>query len=666
MANLKTKVNIGGVTILDTTAGTPKLALNWEYERTTQSGISELKLIVLKATNDTINLQVGQRLEIWKGFSTATDEKIFDGYVSDFEPDGGIISITGKDKMWDLVRKNVNKVYFDTGSQAGQISAIAEDLIETYGGLTAEVVATGTLAGEKIEQFKCIHVDIYSRLMALAKAVDYQVYYNPVTNKVYFEPRGNTDSGKTLTTGTEIIGVPKWSYDTSQLVNDLRVDGAVVETQKQETGRIGTTSGYTTASILLTKTPEIVELLIDSSNPPTTQRLGGAKDGSTGNYYYVDKETKKIFPITGTAYTNNDYAIVNYSWLAPAPIHMENAESQTTYGVFEKEITLSDIITIADAEARAVEILNKFSVPFETGEILLKSATDLNLNVGERVTIVDNINNPTVNKELVILKQTIKYPGSFQELVVGDNPLRLSDWQVNIEERIKRIEERDSQNQDLVMELFNNAYTFKTEPRYWTVQTKQITGNTLVYNHASSGLYNFAQYAGVGMIWGSATLGIWGTNKWGDPFRGFILSHPGAALLGTSELGEEEIAQLNHFVQQYQNIYTENFIDDDFKDTGGSSTWAATGSTTFTNRQDARSLAIDYNNATVTSAKLTSTVASGAFTYYLTANGGANWETVTSGTTHTFTNTGTDLRWKATESAGLTGEISKIIVEGYH
>ena len=74
---------------------------------------------------------------------------------------------------------------------------------------------------------------------------------------------------------------------------------------------------------------------------------------------------------------------------------------------------------------------------------------------------------------------------------------------------------------------------------------------------------------------------------------------------------------------------------------------------------------MEFNNGNRTQAKLTSTEVSGSFDYELSVNGGSNWETVTSGTLHTFTNTGTDLRFRITESAASTGEISKIIIEDF-
>ncbi|GAG82964.1 unnamed protein product, partial [marine sediment metagenome] len=80
----------------------------------------------------------------------------------------------------------------------------------------------------------------------------------------------------------------------------------------------------------------------------------------------------------------------------------------------------------------------------------------------------------------------------------------------------------------------------------------------------------------------------------------------------------------------------------------------------------AKSSSIDFNNSTITTATLTSTEVSGSFDYELTADGGSNWESVTSGTAHTFSNTGTDLRWRATENAASTGEISQVTLTSYH
>lgn len=545
MGVLLSKVDVDGVTIWDNSDGAaPTLLINWEYERTGTNDISELNLKVLKSTNDTVTLTVGKTIEIWKGFTTSTDVKVFDGFLSEVEPDGGLIKITAKDKLWDLIRKNVNKVYESSGPQAGQISAIAEDLIETYGGLTASVVATGTGATETIDEFRCVHTDIFERLKALADAVRYQFWYDAINDTVHFEPYGYNDSATTLTVGSDIIGVPKWSNDTSKMVNDLRIDGAVALTQIRKPvgtgyGTIGTTADFDTTDILLDKTPESVELIFDASTPPITVKEGGSKDGSIGHFYYIDKENKKVMPANGTSFATEN-AIVNYTWNAPAPIHQINQSSIDTYGKFEQQRTLSDIITIADAEVRTAEILSKFSEPFLLGELLVKSASTIDVNFGDTVTIVDTVSSPNINQNLVVTKQVIKYPGTNQELTVGDESIKLADWQLDVDNRLKRIEESLSlSNQDLILELIDIQNNIQIVPRYRKLQEKTLAGD------------------------------------------GFILGHTSYGIIATNTLGADTGSTTDHFIQQFEDTYTEEFVDEDFKDPSTNGDWD-TGANTLT------------------------------------------------------------------------------------
>jgi hypothetical protein len=653
MGLLLSKVQIDGITIHDDTAGTPNLLINWEYERTGTNEISELTIKVLKSITGTVTLAVGKTVSIWKGFTTSTDTKVFEGRIAQFDPDGGLIKIIAKDKLWDLIKLNINKVYEDTGPQAGEVSAIAKDLIETYGLLTSDEQATGTAVGQTIAEFRCVHTDIFERLKALADAVRYQFWYDAVNDTVHFEPQGYNDSATTLTVGADIIGVPRWSDDTSRLVNDLRVDGAVVLTQIRKpvgtgNGVIDTTADFDTTDILLDKTPESVELILENANPPTEVKEGGTKDASSGNFYYVDKENKKVMPATGTTFTAGHRAIVNYNWFAPAPIHQINQASIDSYTKFEKEMVISDIQTIADAEVRTAEILARFSQPFKVGELLVKSVSTVDVNLGDSVIIVDNVSSPAINQSFVVTKQVIKYPGSNQELTVGDEGIRLADWQLNVENRLKRIEETlNLTNQDLILELIDIQLNLQQLPRYRKITTTSIAGDTL--------------------IWGSSDFGVWGTSKWGSGANtSFVLGHSIAGVLGTSKLGSQASSETNHWIQQYNNSYTEDFIDNDFEDSSGTATGWTSGSLDFTAGQIGQSTSIDYNNGTITAATLTATEVSGSFTYKMSADGGANYETVTSGVAHTFTNTGTDLCWRAVEDAASTGEISKIEVTAYH
>jgi len=627
----KTKVVINSVTVRDDSS-TEKKLINWELEEVSERGVATLTMMLPRTVIDDVEITVGKTVEAWGGNITSTDKKYFRGEIVNVKPTGGLLEVTCRDRLYVLVRKNVNKIYFSSEAQAGEGSAIVEDLIETYGGLTAQVVATGTAEGRKIDEFKCLDTDIYERVMALAKAFNYQVWYDATIDKARFEPRGHNDTGYSLVLKTDIIGLPTWEYDKDNLINNIKIEGAMISTDITETGQIGVTSGYTTTSITIDKTPESVELIIDSSNPPTTQREGGSKDGSTGNYYYVDRENKKVIP-ADTTFITNDYAILNYTWAAPAPIRMKNQTSITDYQEHQTKKSFNDITSIADAEARAIEILARYSLPFISGEFLFKEQASKTLSVGDLINVTDTLSRPNVDGQFVITKLITKFPSPFQEVTAGDKPLRLDDKRAESEERLRRLEENLIRNQDLVVELVNinnesqnNAKKF--EPRYRKVSTQDYTttDNTL--------------------IWDNPTHGIWDTDNWATDANpdGF----------------DDEVL---FFMQQRENVYTEEFIDEDFKASATTATWS--GSVNFTSGQVAQSEPVDYNNGTITTATLTATEVSGSFDYEMTANG-SDWESITSNTPHTFSDSGTDLRWRATENAASTGEISEVEISEYH
>lgn len=638
MAKKLTKVDINSTTIKDSSSGSdPKLLINWELDQKIERDVSEMILNCKRTVVDTISLKVGQTVEVWEGFSTSTDTKIFSGFISSFKLVAGTYEIVCKDKMYDLVRKTVSETYLSTGTEAGQVSAIAQDLIQTHGGLTASVVATGTATGQTIDIFPGNHSSIFERLQKLAKAVKYQIFYDAQNDTVHFEPRGYTDNGVLLTVGTEIVNVPDWEDDDSMLINDLRVDGAVQETQlifpdDGTAGQIGTTANFETTGITLPHTPENVKLTIDASNPPTTVREGGGTDSSTTNFYYVDKENFQVKPATGTTFTSGHYAIAEYTWFSPHPIHMINQGSIDEYGTYKKQIKVDDIKSIADAEARTREILSRFSEPFKIGKIQVKDDNSATISIGDKVRVIDQVSSPTIDQKFVITRIMKRFPAPLQEVVVGDESVKLQDWQVNVEERLRRIEEQGLVNESLLAELRDFFFTISPVNRFVKVLSQ-------TYNSGSGiSMYGFGTSDG---------YHNWGSGKWGEHSNAFN-------------------AQTTHYVAQYLNKYTEKFLDTKFKNTSNTTaTWSTGGSVTFTSGQIAESESVDYNNGTITQAKLTATETSGSFTYEVTADG-TNWETVTSGTLHTFTNTGTDLRWRATENAASTGGISQVVLESYH
>ena len=622
-----TKIEVDSVDL------TSKL-LGYEYERTYGDLLGEITIRFPKTVMNTLSIEVGMTLTIWRGFVTSTDLKVFDGYVEKVEPEGGLVIVTGIDKLWDLVRKEVTKTYNTDVSPFGKVSDIFLDLVNTYGGLTADsttVQDSGTVYIVP-NKFVCNHADPFERCKKLAEVLDWQFYYRADTNKVYFEPLGYVSNANTLTVGTDIMTLPKWQYDNTEMANDVTVFGAYQEVSLTYKGQIGVTPGYTTTGVTLAYVPINTQVYADAANPPTTLRIGGVPDTTSNYYYYVDKPNKKILPAIGTTFTANNWFQYTYSFAAPIPINMYDQNSIDTYGRFQKSVTFTDIRSVADAELRGTNYLAKYATPFVYTTLKVKNAASYGLAIGQEIHVIDSITKPNVDAFLVINKLRIRYPADYDEIDVGDVYWRLAEFQSRIMEKLKRIEEEQVDNTDIL----NNLIT--------------------VNNTVSSPAHVTPRY--VDML----TQTVGGTNL-------FILGHPTYGVLGTSRLGDTDMgAEVVGFRQQYLNSFAELFVDTDVEDTTPTTaTWnTTTHQLTFTAGQIAVSGQIDYNNGIISSATMTVTKLSGTFTYSMSADGAVHWETCFSGVPHTFAYPGTDLRWKIAESGASTGTVTMVQLQDYH
>ena len=514
-----------------------RYVINYEKEGTQDNCIAEIDISVVRNISELVTLSTGQTIEVYRGWTTAYDEHVFSGYIESFEADSGKIKITGKDRMWDLVRKEVTTIYDSSGAMGGKISAIFDDLVTTYGGLRTSATSiqdSGTTI--ILNRFICNHTDIMERCSNLSNVLTWQMYFDSnvfftsgtnttlvtnklvdtsatfstniiagmiVTNKatglhanvvsvdsdttitldsdiflttteaysihdmyVYFEPKGYTVNPITFTVGDNIYNVPKWTYDVTEMINDLTIVGAYQEVEVTESGRIGTTSGYTTSGITLNYTPISIKPYIDANNPPTTLRVVGIPNSTLTYYCYVDKPNKLLLPAVGTSFTSNDYAIIQYSHAVPIPVHMYNQASINTYGQFKKTITFNDLRDVNDAENRGANLMNNKSTPYLLATLKVKSDSSYGLDVGQSILVVDNINTPNINQNMVITRHRIRYPADYDELVVGDKSYRQANWQSSVEERLKRLAEEQLANQDLLTELVDINNDASIIPRY--------------------------------------------------------------------------------------------------------------------------------------------------------------------------------------------------------
>ena len=148
----------------------------------------------------------------------------------------------------------------------------------------------------------------------------------------------------------------------------------------------------------------------------------------------------------------------------------------------------------------------------------------------------------------------------------------------------------------------------------------------------------------------------------------FILGHSTNGTLGSSNsnvLGDDRGAITVIRVVNPNNTFQEYFRTDTFEDATTTADWDTTNfQVEIANAEVAVSKSIYLNSDTIYSATITMTSDEDVtdLLIQLTANGGSNWETVTHNTIHTFTNTGTDLRFRLINTSGSTITITKVKV----
>jgi len=491
MVRVLTYITIGGV---DVTSD----CVSCKFIDTFGSEIPDAFLLFASRLFTTITPGNGDEVIIKRGPITGQEYNVFKGNVDTISKNQPYIQIKARDKLIALVKTDVNTSFDkDIDSEAGVASAIANTLITTFGGLStnsgATVVNTGAVV--LLDKFLCRKTDIFERVKWIADTFNYQIYYNYDDDFVYFEPEGNTTNVNPLTVGDNVSNIPKWEFDNTQLVNQIRVDGAEQMVETTENGRIGTDPTYTQTDVLLTKSPFSTKVWAGATTPPsddpTFLRIGGTIDGTAvADFdYSVDVENKLIVWNT-TTYTPGatDYVEVRYTYPSPVPILRKRQTSIDAYGLSSTTKAFSDIKTIEDATNRGTLYLDTYAEPFVRVKLNVPSI-DNDYRAGEKVTIVDNVNGET--RELVINKIERSWPHKFDKLHCGNKEYALAEYNKLTLDRIKRLEEQQNKNDDILIQIVDLDRTFQPRRRYMKLEKQTISDtDSLIWDHPTQGQWN--------------------------------------------------------------------------------------------------------------------------------------------------------------------------------
>lgn len=509
MAIVQTKVTIA------TVDRTSKL-ITYQLSDYSENEVSDVTLEFSKS----ITLPtIGQALTIQRNLtgSFSSSDYIFQGEITNIDQKREKVVVVAKDKLYNAVKAEITRVFDkNIDTEAGNISEIFKTLINDYTDLTADstsVQDSGTTY--VLDKFVCNHSDVYDKLQELANFLNWQFYYNPITDKVYFEPKGFTNytTGLTVGSGGNILNIPIWKTDADSLVNYLTILGGETLIGKTETF---TTNGSIT-DFQLSFVPVDVKVFTSTDNGATyTEKTGGVL-GSTATYDYTVDRTPEVREIifTSPPSASTPGVKVEYTYNIPVAVAGKRQTSIDSYGQVQRTLQLNDIRTNADAIVRLNTHLDKYSEPFRS-TMLNVSGSILDIKPGYLVSVNDTKNN--VTGSFAVNKVVYRYPHSSDEVYIGDREVRTADFEFDILKKIKQIQDALTGTQTQVTSIFSLDHSIRFKRKTLTGTRQRVIAVQGVYDDEIRGVYDQVYYEN-------------------PPVISFILSSPIGGLLGTHKLG---------------------------------------------------------------------------------------------------------------------------------
>ncbi len=588
--------------------------IEWENTDTWGEGIDELEVIFNPNVNNTISVITGQKIDVKRGFDSATEEYVFEGIITSVRPEGSKIECTCKGLLIESIKAQ-RTVSFDKDidPEAGVGSEIIKNYI-THSGLTYDsdsIVSTGTEETAKLIKVVQNEEDDYTIMQKITDDYNYSLRREP-GGHVEFKPKGFSTYPNTLEVGVNIVGKLEWEQDIEELCNKVVVNGATVFDKVTETFA-GPATTFT-----LNNTPDDTE--VRQTNDAGALFTRGQKDvGVIGTDfdYYVDAEEKKI------VFSGNESNIwIRYGSQVPMPVVLKSQASIDEWGGPNKtpnvkKFTYNDIKDVADAERRGRAYIVKFGQPFNSTEIKI---TDSQLKIqvpkpGDIVPVIDISNKKDLS--VFIREVTKKFPHRGDVITVGDKIWRLEDWQADQQKQIDSLFNELNKNQDILISIIDLDRTNTFERRDMAKLNVTVSG-------------------------------------------GFVLGNPLFDVLGSGsdgKLGRVASGESMSYLRQGGNVYKEFFYDDKYDGTGNATWDTSDNELAFTSGQtrttDLISLGVAHSFFTVELGSLT-----GSVLVEITGDDESNYQTVTLGVRTAFSVATVDgVRLRITENDTSTATI---------
>jgi len=426
------------------------------------------------------------------------DSNVTSSSVIDFKKSDGSTTIFSA-KVWDLreidmwtikvltngyelMNRRVENVYEDQSPES-----IVQDVVDNNTENLTFVI--GPASGFTITRYvaSSYGIDIIKDMMDLLQW-QFKVDEN---DNAFFEPEGNTSTGRTFTHGDN-IQLTEWEEGKENMVNHVKIIGGFENFSTNEQ------SGSTGTTYFLAHKPSGV-MQIGSAIP------GGSAEVPPGEYKIIAEDSKVILDVS------HDYPNFFYSYDRPIVVENQNDSSITDNDEIFKEVPAPFLDTFEDARQYAQNILDVRSVP-EVKAKGFEPQLDFDSQVGELVTVIDEVRGK--EEQLVIRKITINAEENKTNYEFGTRDFVFFDWQREVQERIKKIERRTLNEDEIIFSrLFK--HTGGATASTSTTFEKSSPLDSFILDHTTLGRFR-TDFDKEPDCSGSANVGVWSGSSIGS------------------------------------------------------------------------------------------------------------------------------------------------------
>jgi hypothetical protein len=390
-----------------------------EYEDNGSSALDKLSMsfnMTILDDTPTVGYQNEAQLDI-------DGTVVFGGKIDKPQSEFPIYSVTAYSYGVDFLDRIVDEVFTNLSPEQ-----IAEYVIETYTDLT--YVSTIS-SGVTIERIVFRSKTVAEVLKFVCDILDASINTNYL-REAHLELRGTTSSGVTLTVGTNITEKPMWDYNRDFIITKVIVEGGL---QNFNTSETFTATASQTSFILSYEPAGDIKVTVNgTAKTPTV-------DGSTTGDYTSKKESKEILFAAGQS--AGATVVVTYSYSIPVKVEQESAVYDS-YGnriIKERVIRNKSIKARQEARTYAQKFLAQHGSPAKAASLVYYGFNTA-LRSGRIVRVVDA--EEGIDEDFLITSVKYRYPEDIMIIEVGTNEYVLYDWLAEVMERLKSVQQEDT------------------------------------------------------------------------------------------------------------------------------------------------------------------------------------------------------------------------------